>query len=220
MDPDEVVRLVEELQLSHEASASTIHVAISGLSRTYQDVKRILVGKIFSMRVVNRETLKTQVPRILQLCRHVDIEIVGDNLFVVVFGSQEDRRHTLADGPWHFFSSLIAFKAPEGFQNPADIRFDKFSVWVQLHNLLLACMNPSAIRKIEEQVGTIEEIDVGKGENYIGQFTHVRVSRHLERPYNTVSMWMRLFLVKEDWFCFYMRSYRTTVMHVVESAMC
>ncbi|KAH6780166.1 hypothetical protein C2S52_011403 [Perilla frutescens var. hirtella] len=175
MDPNDVARLVEELKLSHEASASTVHVSISGSSKNYRDLKHFLVGKIFSMRVVNREMLRIQVPKILQLRRPVDIEIVGDNLFVIVFGGDEDRRHALKDGLWYFFNSLMAFKAPVGFQNPGDVRFDKFSVRVQLHNLPLACMTPLAVRKIGEQVGAIEEVDVGEGGSCVGQFARVRV---------------------------------------------
>ncbi|KAH6801255.1 hypothetical protein C2S52_001719 [Perilla frutescens var. hirtella] len=121
MDPDDVARLVEELKLTHEASESTVHVAVRGVENKSRDLRRFLVGKIFAMRVVNRETLKVQVPRILQLRRPVDIEIVGDNLFVVVFGSDEDRCHVIMDGLWHFFNSLMVFKAPVGFQNPMDV---------------------------------------------------------------------------------------------------
>ncbi|KAH6800668.1 hypothetical protein C2S52_001132 [Perilla frutescens var. hirtella] len=182
MDPDDVARLVEELKLSSEASAATVHVAVSDASKTSRDLKPFLVGKFFAVRVVNRETLRIQVSRILQLRRSVDIEIVRDNLFVIVFGSAEDRSHALHDGPWHFFNSLMDFKAPIGFQNPTDVRFDDISMWIQLHNLPIACMNPTYIRKIGAQVGKIQEIDVGEGGNCVGQFARVRVCRPIDKP--------------------------------------
>ncbi|KAH6766714.1 hypothetical protein C2S52_017697 [Perilla frutescens var. hirtella] len=43
-------------------------------------------------------------------------------------------------------------------------------------------MNPMVVRKIGEQVGMIEEIDVGKGGSCVGQFARVRVCRPLEKP--------------------------------------
>ncbi|KAH6773159.1 hypothetical protein C2S51_011563 [Perilla frutescens var. frutescens] len=74
------------------------------------------------------------------------------------------------------------FKAPIGFQNPRDVRFDDFSVWIQLHNLPLACMNLDDVGKIGKQVGKVEEVDVGEGGSCVGQFARVRVCRPIAKP--------------------------------------
>ncbi|KAH6757436.1 hypothetical protein C2S52_023433 [Perilla frutescens var. hirtella] len=153
MDPDGVARLVEELKLSQEAKNVTVHIETSTSVKSTSDLRRSLIGKVFSMRVVNRETLRIQVPKILHLRRSVDIEIVGYNLFVIVFGSFEDQSHALQDGPWHFFNSLMMFKAPIGFQSPSDVMFDEFS-----------------------------EVDVGEGGSCVGQFARVRICRPLSKP--------------------------------------
>ncbi|KAH6827267.1 hypothetical protein C2S53_001846 [Perilla frutescens var. hirtella] len=182
MDPNDMARLVEELKISHETTTTTIHVAISGSSNTSRDLRRSLVGKIFSVKMVNCETLRTQVPRILQLRRQVDIEIVRDNISVIRYGLEEDRRFALHEGPWHFFNSLMVFKASPGFQNPMDVHFDAFSVWVQLHTLPLACMTLDTVRTIGEHVERIEEVDLGEGESCIDQFTLIMVCRLLDKP--------------------------------------
>lgn len=118
MDPEEVARLVANLKLSTEAEHTTINITkeVTGSDRTR--LSKLLVGKIFDNRVVNRETLRAQVLRILQCKRPPEIEIVGDNLFVAVFALEEDRKHVLVDGPWHFFNNLMSFKAPIGLQDP------------------------------------------------------------------------------------------------------
>ncbi|KAH6807861.1 hypothetical protein C2S51_028969 [Perilla frutescens var. frutescens] len=124
-------------------------------------MRKILVGKVFSVRVVNREALRTQVPCILQLKYAMDIEIIGDNIFVIIFASEDGWKHTLLDGPWNFFNSLMSFKEPVGLQNPKDIRFNEFVVWVQIHNLSVMCMNPITIQQIGAHVGRVERVDVG-----------------------------------------------------------
>ncbi|KAH6783677.1 hypothetical protein C2S52_008636 [Perilla frutescens var. hirtella] len=151
MNPNEVAKLVEELKITDEATQSKVKMSSGGEKTMTNDMRRLLVGKIFSARVVNREALRTQVPRILQTRGEVDIEIVGDNIFVVMFTSEAERRHALLNGPWNFFNSLMVFKAPIGLQSPRDICFDVWSIWVQIHNMSFACMFPVVVRRIGEK---------------------------------------------------------------------
>lgn len=157
----------------------TLTAGEGGISTKFD---RFVVGKIFASRVVNRETLRLQLPRILQTRGDPDIEIVGDNLFVVVFANDRDRRHALLDGPWHFFDSLMMFEEPKGLEKPSDVVFSKFTTWIQCHNLPLVCMNPIMVRRIAEHVGNVEEIDTGDGGNCLGQYARVRVTRDLNKP--------------------------------------
>ncbi|KAH6759537.1 hypothetical protein C2S52_022945 [Perilla frutescens var. hirtella] len=117
MDPDEVARLVEELQISNEAEEVAVNIASTLQKSKTSELRRFLVGK-----------------------------------------------------------------APTGLQNPRDVRFDDFSVWIQLHNLPFMCINPDYVRKIRKKIGSIEEIDVGKGGRCIGQFARIRVRRPINKP--------------------------------------
>lgn len=183
MDPDEVSKLVREMKLSSEAGELMVEINLPTNSPTVgANMKRYVVGKIFASRVVNRENLRTQLPRILQTRGDLDIEIVGDNLFILVFTNDRDRRHALFDGPWHFFDNLMLFKEPKGLEKPTDIIFSEFTTWIQIHNLPIACMNPSVIRQIAEAVGTVEEIDTGDGGNCLGQYARALVTRDVNLP--------------------------------------
>lgn len=126
MDADEVTRLVKDLNLTTEAEAASVTIVPTETRGKGTRFGQYLVGKIFDSRVANREALRTHIPRILQTRRVPEIEIVGDNLFVIVFSSDDDRRHALYDGPWHYFNCLMVFKAPVGLQNPTDIVFNEF----------------------------------------------------------------------------------------------
>lgn len=182
MDPEEVARLVADLKLSAEAKVTTINITKEVAESNKNRMRKLLVGKIFDNKVVNKETLRLQVPRILQCQRSPEIEIVGDNRFVAVFAIEEDKKHALVDGPWHFFNSLMSFKAPQGLQDPSEVKFEEITLWAQCHNLPVACMNPMVVRKIGEQIGKVEEIDTGEGGHCLGQFARVRITTFLNKP--------------------------------------
>lgn len=48
--------------------------------------------------------------RILQAKKQVNIEVIGENMFLLEFASDIDRRRTLMDGPWNFFKDLVISK--------------------------------------------------------------------------------------------------------------
>lgn len=182
MDSTEVARLVKKLSLSSEANQAVVTVSAMAVQESVSRLKRCLVGKIFSPKAPNRETLITQVPRILQIRGTVNIEVVGDNLFLADFSSPIDRTWVMRDGPWHFFNSLMAFKEPHDLQNPSDIVFDEITVWVQLHNLPFLYMHSSILSEIAAQIGTIQEVDMGVDGSCTGKFARVRVTLNIERP--------------------------------------
>lgn len=182
MDPTEIARLVKKLTLSTEANKSSVTLSASAVQASTNRLQRCLVGKIFSAKAQNRETLILQVPKILQIRGTTNIEVVGDNLFVAEFSSLIDRTRILRDGPWHFFNSLMAFQVPQDLQNPSDVIFDDFTVWVQLHNLPFLYMHSSVLSEIAAQIGSVKEIDLGTDGSCMGNFARVRVTRSLKQP--------------------------------------
>ncbi|XP_057790456.1 uncharacterized protein LOC131007563 [Salvia miltiorrhiza] len=182
MDQDEIRRLVDKLKLEEEADASIVNLSQTLSENLRQNTKLCLVGKVFAGHQISRELIANHLPNILQAKQRVDIEIVGANIFVALFASVLDKKHALLGGPWHLFQDLLLFKELEGFQNPADVRFDEFTGWVQCHNLPIACMHPDVVRRIGEQIGFVEEIDMGVGGLCMGRFARVRVRWQLENP--------------------------------------
>lgn len=182
MDPTEIARLVSEFKRSSKEDHTVVKISKASTEAGKENLARSLVGKVFSNRAINRDTLRIQLPKILQTKETVDIKIVGDNRFVVVFGSDADKRHALEDRPWHFFQNFMLFREAKGIQNPIDVDFDTFAIWVQLHNLPLACKHPRIVEEIGSQIGIVEEIDVGEGGRCLGKYARVRVLLPLLQP--------------------------------------
>lgn len=109
MDQDEIARLVAELKQCPDVGKNVVKISQGAVSEGRQNLTHSLVGKVFSEKATNRETLRTQIPRILQAKGVIDIELVGNNRFMAIFSTISDRTRALEDGPWHFFQSLLLF---------------------------------------------------------------------------------------------------------------
>lgn len=182
MDPEEIERLVNKLSISQEASDNTCIISNGAKQESEGRLKKCVVGKVFSSKAVNRDTLIVQVPKILQSRGAVVIEIIGDNLFIAEFMNQSDKFRALNDGPWTFFNSLMSFIEPTDLQRAEQVIFEEFRVWVQLHNLPLICMHKTVISELGAMVGRVLEVDVGTDGKCYGKYARVRVSRSLNKP--------------------------------------
>ncbi|XP_073124566.1 uncharacterized protein [Henckelia pumila] len=109
--------------------------------------------------MINPESFKQQMPRILQAMKNIEITSMGDNIFVLDFKALQDRVRALKGGPWNFFKDLIIFVEPKGMQNSRTMSFDTISIWTQCYNLPLACMHRDILKKVGSQIGVVEEVD-------------------------------------------------------------
>lgn len=55
-------------------------------------------------------------------------------------------------------------------------------MWVQLHNLPLAFMHSSIIRKLGEQLGVVLEVDAGDRGICSGRFARIRILHSIDKP--------------------------------------
>lgn len=182
MDPTEIEHLVQELSLSNEAKSSTVILSERTVQQSEERLKKCVVGKIYTSKAVNRETLLTQVPKIIQSRGSTSIEIIGENVFIVEFDVQTDKKRCLEEGPWNFFNSFMAFKEPTDVTHVGEVEFSDLLVWVQLHNLPIVCVHESAIHEIGSLVGEVIEVDVGIDGRCFGKFARVRVRRPIDKP--------------------------------------
>ncbi|KAK6119836.1 hypothetical protein DH2020_046431 [Rehmannia glutinosa] len=182
MDQDDIAKLVEVLKRTNVGEVEQVVLDKETIQEESDRMHLCLVAKIFSNKPIPRETFKQQMPRILQTSKAVEVESVGENIFILEFRSITDRRRALMEGPWNLFRNLVLFQEIQGLQHPRDITFDKIDIWVQLHNLPLAFMNKKVIESIGGKVGKLVEVDEGDGGNYWGKFARIRVTLEMDKP--------------------------------------
>ncbi|XP_073054833.1 uncharacterized protein [Primulina eburnea] len=197
MDPDEIARRVRSLQISSNNNKDPIIIPEELATIGKNRLDSCLVCKIFSSKAVNRETFRVQMPRILQAKKPIQIEVIGENIFLFHFASLVDRRHSLFDGPWSFFKDMAIFQVPSGLQKTVDLVFDEISVWVQCHNVPLAFMQSTILRNLGSKLGKVMEVDEGDEGNCTGRYARIRVSLNINEPLRQC-LWVRSEQEQED----------------------
>lgn len=139
MDAEEIARLVKDLRVSTGVQGRAVTITNEEVEKGQKRLEKAVVGKIFSRKATNRETLWLNLPRILRSRVRTEIEVVGHNLFVISFALESDKRVALEEGPWHFFQELMFLKQTEAMQTPMEVEFKDISMWVQCHNFPLEC---------------------------------------------------------------------------------
>ncbi|XP_073067166.1 uncharacterized protein [Primulina eburnea] len=182
MDTEEVAKLVRDLKLSQAKDKNLVVLSSDLASRGLQRLESCLIGKVFTAKAVNRETFRTQMPRIIQAKKGINIEMVGDNLFSLDFNSKVDKKRALLDGPWNFFKDLVIFVEPQGLQNPADMVFEEVPLWVQLHNLPFAFMQADILRIVGEKIGKVIDVEAENSGLCVGKFARIRILKNISEP--------------------------------------
>ncbi|KAL5807728.1 hypothetical protein ACOSQ3_028419 [Xanthoceras sorbifolium] len=90
MATEEILKLCEALSLSEE-DGPVLDIAEDVQADGIRSVEHCLVGKILSRRKVNREAFRGTIEQIWGTVGRIDIEMVGDNVFVFHFQSLEDK---------------------------------------------------------------------------------------------------------------------------------
>ncbi|XP_057779451.1 uncharacterized protein LOC130998033 [Salvia miltiorrhiza] len=182
MDPEEIARRVANLRLSMKETERGVKLSQADTEQKNQCAAKMLVGKIFANRQYPRETLREKLPLILQVRGHFDVELVGFNIFVLYLELPSDITRIMAEGPWHIFNDLILIQKLDPLQSAATVEFKNISMWIQLHNLPITCMEQEMVRKIGDKVGTVLEIESGEGGRCLGKYARVRVERSIDEP--------------------------------------
>lgn len=182
METEEIARLVKGLRLTAEAKETSVMITDAEAERGMSRVEKAVVGKVFTKKYINRETLRQHLLRILRARGRTEIELIGHNRFVVSFVLDSDRKVALEEGPWHFFQDLMILKQSEAMQTPMEVEFNDITLWVQCHNVPIECMDPEIIKRIGGRVGVVEEVDVGEGSLCVGRFARVQVTRRIDEP--------------------------------------
>ncbi|KAL5747085.1 hypothetical protein ACOSQ2_024382 [Xanthoceras sorbifolium] len=151
---EEISKICERLSLSDEDGP----VARMGVGLQENGIRLVslsLIGKIIANREINREAFRSIIPRIWKKKQEFSIELIG--------------------GPWCFDKHLIVLREAKGLGKVSEVDFSLTPLWIQMHNLPLACMSKEAGIFLGNFVGSVEEVDTGSSGSYMGKYLRVRV---------------------------------------------
>jgi hypothetical protein len=141
-----------------------------------------VVGKLIADQLVSKETIKTTLLRWWKLSGTLSFKILGENLFLVEFTNEGDKRRVLKGKPWVFEGSLFLLKDFDGRTSPSDLALEKAAFWIRMIGLPLSCMGRETGGMIGSSVGEVEVVDIDVNGVGWGEFLQVRVLIDLMKP--------------------------------------
>ncbi|KAL5774502.1 hypothetical protein ACOSP7_012059 [Xanthoceras sorbifolium] len=155
MNPAEMAELCQSLSLTDVDELLSSNLKIIGERK----LELCLVGKLCMNRMVSRDAFRMIIPRIWKLRHDVDVEVIGDNIFVFSFACSMDRRRALAGGSWCFDHALLVLEESTGKGELTKMRFDRVMFWIQIHNTPVLCMNKETCFFLGSLIGEVVEVD-------------------------------------------------------------
>ncbi|TXG49470.1 hypothetical protein EZV62_025345 [Acer yangbiense] len=167
--------------LSISGGVPTLKIGGDSHRQSTKEVSHCLVGKVLSRKRVNREAFISVISKIWNTKGELEIEVIGDNVFLFRFGRLDDKLMVWSRGPWHFNNCLIILEKKSGPGEILKMQFRRAEFWVQIFNIPLVCMNMKIARMIAEMIGEVVEIPLEDRECW-GKFLRVKVAIDVSQP--------------------------------------
>ena len=86
--------------------------------------KYYLVGKLLVERIVGKESIRFAMVRGWKPVGSLSFKVLGDNLFLIEFSSEEDKLRVLEGKPWFFEDHLFSVFDFDGLSPANELSFD------------------------------------------------------------------------------------------------
>ena len=80
----------------------------------------------------------------------------GSHMALFVFDNKDDGDRILSSEPWSFDKYLVVLERYERQTPLEELKFDKASFWVQVHNIPIGYRNKSVVEDIYEVIGQVD----------------------------------------------------------------
>lgn len=179
---DEITELWENFTLTKEKE-ETIIIDSEKPLMTPENVQLYAVGKLHTSKRISVEAFRSVMKSLWKVHESTHIETAGMNLYVIVFKSMAEKNRVLTSGPWSFEKSLLVLTSPTATDQPRDMNFNFFALWIQIHCIPFQCMIKDMAKFLGTRIGEVEEIDCNGSYEWTGPFIRVRVQIDISKPF-------------------------------------
>ncbi|KAF5472196.1 hypothetical protein F2P56_004583 [Juglans regia] len=141
-----------------------------------------LVGKVWVERSISRMVIENTMAKVWRISRKAQFQEVGTNMFVMTFANQADKLRILQGRPWLFDNQMFVIMQLNGSIPPQKMDFSRERMWIQLHNLPLACMNKDRGVVMGETIGRVLEVETLVDGSGWGSFLRILTELDLKKP--------------------------------------
>nr|POE69175.1 hypothetical protein CFP56_66332 [Quercus suber] len=132
-----------------EKGVMTVESHVVAASKTQAQFS--ILFKLQTNRDFNKEAFKATCGNLWRGSQGVTIKEVGQNLFLAIFGSEEQLEVILNKRPWTFEKKLILMKRFSGDINPALVTFHSSPFWIRVFNIPIKSMTKEVGARIANE---------------------------------------------------------------------
>ena len=137
--------------------------------------KNCIMMRVLSHKCMDIEALRKNLRMLWKPNKGMQINEIGDNLFLVEFGEGRDKKRVMDMSPWTYEKQLMLMKEFVGEQVPKEISLWQSPFWVQIHNLPLNSRTRETGWAIGSKLGEVMEVYVVESGVQWGKYLRVRV---------------------------------------------
>ncbi|MBA0631614.1 hypothetical protein Godav_000473, partial [Gossypium davidsonii] len=148
---DEISLLAEEL----------IQLLVKG-SMVVPNSKPTLICTVWTEKLYNPESFRAQMKSIWKTRKKFEIQMVGQNLFLIVFDLEEDLETIMEGRPWHFRKSIILFDRLIQAVERDQIRLNSSPFWIKIDSYLPEFDKKELLHAIGVTFGGVLRFEINK----------------------------------------------------------
>lgn len=140
------------------------------------------IGKVFTAKPLNIAALEKAMHRAWGLHHAARFTELGDNIFMVRFGSEGDWNHAINNRPWQFDLNVMVLREYEGNTRPLEMVFSSIDVWVRIKDMPPDKRCDAFGKALGNWLGEVIKVDVDKDGWANGKYLRVRAKVPLFEP--------------------------------------
>ena len=114
-----------------------------------------IAAKFLTKRALNVDVIARTFTPLWRAHNGFKIQNFGDHKILFIFDNKEDVDRISRSEPWSFNKNLVVMQRYEGETPLEDIKFERTTLWVQVHGIPTRYMNIGVVEKICGVVGDV-----------------------------------------------------------------
>lgn len=133
-----------------------------------------LLVSLLTKKGFNNEAFMATMEKIWRATPPINIQEVGENLFMFQFRNNAQREIVISGGPWNFDDRLVLLKPLERGDKPSRNLLNKAIFWIQIHGLPFMSMSEKVGTLLGKKLGRVIEVKVDDDGFGLGSSLRVR----------------------------------------------
>lgn len=108
------------------------------------------------------------IGKVWRLSTKAKFKEVGLKVFIISFAMHSDKHRVKNGRPWLFDNHIYVIEPFDGYTQLKDMKFDRASLWIQLHQFSFMTMSRKCGEHVGRTIGEVELVDVDEDDHWMG----------------------------------------------------